>query len=129
QEHPLVVLFHGREGSVESPYIQQLMKQCAVRGWDSVVMHFRGCGPTPNRLARAYHSGETDDARQVFRSLKARIPKRLLFAVGFSLGGNMLVKLLGEQATPVVDAAIAVSAPIDLAACAGRIDQGFSRIY
>lgn len=126
---PLMVIFHGLEGSVDSPYAWQMMEAAEQQGWQSVVMHFRGCGPTANRLPRAYHSGDTGDARALLADLHAQHPERQLFCVGYSLGGNMLVKLLGEQHPPGIAAAVAVAAPIDLAACAGRIDQGFSKVY
>lgn len=126
---PLVVIFHGLEGSVDSPYAWQLITAAAAQGWNTLVVHFRGCGPSANKLPRAYHSGDTADALLVLQHLAAAQPQRKLATVGFSLGGNMLTKLLGETAQPPITAAVAVAAPIDLAACAGRIDQGFSKVY
>lgn len=126
---PLLIIFHGLEGSVDSPYAWQMMLKAASSGWNSVVMHFRGCGPTVNKLARAYHSGDTDDARRLLEQLHQQNPRRPLLAVGYSLGGNMLAKLLGEAPVTGLSAAAVVAAPIDLLACADRINQGFSKVY
>jgi hypothetical protein len=93
-------------------------------------MHFRGASEEPNRLARGYHSGETEDFNFVLRQLRAREPSVPLAVVGFSLGGNVLLKWLGEQggAAPVATA-VAVSVPFDLRGCAVAIGRGFSRVY
>ena len=127
---PLVVILHGLEGSMDSPYARRLMHAVAARGWTACVMHFRGCSGVPNRLPRSYHSGDTGDIAFVLDTLSARQPKRPLTAAGFSMGGNVLLKYLGERgvATPL-SAAVAVSVPFDLAAAAERLAQGFSRVY
>jgi uncharacterized protein len=129
---PLLVLFHGLEGSSNSHYARALMAACERRGWRALVSHFRGCSGSPNRLARAYHSGDSAEARWVLDRLHRThcSQGQALFAAGVSLGGNVLAKYLGEQehATPV-RAAAAVSAPIDLQAGAMRLAQGFNRIY
>ena len=93
-------------------------------------MHFRGCGGEPNRLARCYHSGETRDLAWVVEAIGRRFPERPLFAAGVSLGGNVLLKWLGELGpeAPLAGAA-AVSVPFDLGRSADRIEQGFSKIY
>jgi predicted alpha/beta-fold hydrolase len=93
-------------------------------------MHFRGCSGVPNRLLRSYHSGETGDIDQMVRTLSRRFPDRPLFALGYSLGGNALLKWLGEQgeAAPL-RAAVAVSVPFDLAIAAQTMARGLSRIY
>jgi len=93
-------------------------------------MHFRGCSGKVNRLARSYHSGETGDAKAWLESLAKHYPKSRLFAVGYSLGGNMLLKLLGEwgNSSPIT-AAVSVSAPMQLDVCANRMNKGFSRFY
>ncbi|RUM67719.1 MAG: hydrolase [Sulfurospirillum sp.] len=130
QERPVTVLFHGLTGSVRSPYILRTMERLGKLGFAVVLMHFRGCSGESNRLPRSYHSGDTADATLWLHEVKKRYPNSPLFAVGFSLGGNMLLKLMGEcGADALPDAAVAVSAPMDLAACAKRIDQGFSRLY
>ncbi|MEA3374244.1 MAG: hydrolase [Campylobacterota bacterium] len=127
---PIVVLFHGLEGSYESPYIQGIMHALKQAGFSSVLMHFRGCSGKVNRLARSYHSGETADAKAWFESLAERYPRSPLFAVGYSLGGNMLLKLLGEWGgTSPVTAAVSVSAPMQLDVCADRMERGFSKFY
>ena len=127
---PVVVVLHGLEGSSASPYAWGLLAAFERRGWSAVVMHFRGCGGEPNRLARSYHSGETGDLARVIEDLRRRFPHRPLFAAGVSLGGNVLLKWLGEigSRAPLAGAA-AVSVPLDLGQCAERIEQGFSKVY
>lgn len=127
---PLFVLFHGLEGCFYSPYANGLMKAFADAGWLAVMMHFRGCSGKPNRLARAYHSGEVEDARLFLTHLHNVFPHTVKVAVGISLGGNMLANYLAKyQGDERLDAATIVSAPLDLSACSQRIEQGFSRIY
>ncbi|WP_117235954.1 hydrolase [Vibrio maerlii] len=127
---PIFVLFHGLEGSFNSPYANGLMHAFAEQGWLSVMMHFRGCSGKPNKLARAYHSGETEDARQVLESIHQRFPNSSKVALGVSLGGNMLTNYLAKyDSNPIVNAATIVSAPLDLGACSVRIEQGFSKVY
>ncbi len=127
---PIFVLFHGLEGSFYSPYANGLMKAFADHGWLSVMMHFRGCSGKPNRLARAYHSGETEDPRFVLEYLRQQFPQRTIIATGVSLGGNMLVNYLARyRHDPLIDAANVISAPLDLAACSQRIENGFSKLY
>ncbi|PWI33693.1 hydrolase [Vibrio albus] len=129
-EKPLFILFHGLEGSFHSPYANGLMHAFAEQGWLAVMMHFRGCSGRANRLARAYHSGETDDARFFLNYLHQHFPKQNKVALGVSLGGNMLVNYLATyRHDPLVDAATIVSAPLDLASSSQRIEQGFSRVY
>ena len=127
---PIVIIFHGLAGSYESPYIKGIMSTLAKNGYNTVLMHFRGCSGKPNKLPRSYHSGETGDALYFINSLKKRFPQAKLFGVGYSLGGNMLLKLLGEvQNKSLLSAAIAVSPPMQLDICANAINQGFSKIY
>ncbi|MGF1753289.1 hydrolase [Vibrio makurazakiensis] len=130
-EHkPIFILFHGLEGSFESPYANGLMNAFADDGWLSVMMHFRGCSGKPNRLARAYHSGEVEDARFFLQHVHERFPKQPKVAVGISLGGNMLANYLADYSDdPLLTAATIISAPLDLASCSSRIEQGFSRVY
>lgn len=127
---PRVCLFHGLEGSIRSHYIGGLAAALQARGTRVTFMHFRGCSGEPNRLERAYHSGETGDMGLVIDTMAAREPATGLAAIGFSLGGNALLKYLGERGrdTPLA-AAAAVSVPFDLAVAAERIDRGFSRVY
>lgn len=127
---PIFILFHGLEGCFYSPYANGLMDAFAKQGWLSVMMHFRGCSGKPNHLARAYHSGETEDARWVLEYLRQQFPQQTIVAAGVSLGGNMLINYLADyRADPIVTAATVISAPLDLAACSQRIEQGFSKLY
>ncbi len=127
---PLVILFHGLAGSYKSPYILGTMKELNSNGFNSVVMHFRGCSGIMNTKAKSYHSGKTDDALEFIQSLHVRYKNSKLFAVGYSLGGNMLLKLLGElgEKSPL-SAAIAISAPMQLDICGDSMDRGFSKVY
>ncbi|MEN8175885.1 MAG: hydrolase [Pseudomonadota bacterium] len=126
---PLVLILHGLEGSLGSHYAG-LIGRLAKAGFQVVFMHFRGCSGEPNRLDRAYHSGETGDLDQVVRHLRARSGKTLHAAVGFSLGGNVLLKWLGEQgASAPLETAVAVSVPYRLADSARRLGHGMSRLY
>ncbi|MBI3523812.1 MAG: hydrolase [Betaproteobacteria bacterium] len=128
---PLLALFHGLEGSSDSHYARALMLAISQHGWRGVVVHFRGCSGEPNRLARAYHSGDSTEVDWILRRLRSR-HDAALFAVGISLGGNALLKWLGEQggaAAGVVTAAAAISAPLDLAAADAALSHGVSRLY
>ena len=127
---PLVVLFHGLEGSSRSHYALALMAAVRDAGWRGVVVHFRGCSGELNRLPRAYHSGDSAEVNWVLRRLKRS--NSALHAIGVSLGGNALLKWLGETgaaAGSVVDRAAAVSAPVDLTAAGNALDRGFNRVY
>lgn len=136
-ETPLVLLLHGLEGSAQSSYITRMLARVAARGWGACVLEFRGCGTTPNRARRLYHSGETSDIDLVARTLARRHPRRPLFAIGYSLGGNVLLKWLGEHAasdsgddsTRPISAAVAISAPYDLAPSAATLDRAFGGSY
>lgn len=127
---PLVVLFHGLEGSSSSPYAAALMHAVRARKWRGVVVHFRGCSGEINRLRRAYHSGDSTEIDWILRRLRERMPA--VYAAGVSLGGNALLKWLGEQqanAADVVTAAAAVSAPVDLMAAGDALGRGFNLVY
>lgn len=127
---PLVILLHGLAGSSRSGYIAGLQHSLPSQGFASVALNFRGCSGEMNRLARCYHSGETEDIGFLHRELRRRFPRRPLAAIGFSLGGNVLLKWLGEQGTDAdLFAAAAVSVPLVLSECADKLDRGFSRIY
>jgi len=123
---PLVVLFHGLEGSSDSHYARALMQEVALRGWNGVVPHFRGCGGMDNPLARAYHAGDAAEIRWIVARLAQRYAP--LLVAGVSLGGSMLLNYLAEdgaQALPL--AAAAISAPLDLTAASHRLDRGLGR--
>ena len=129
---PLVVLFHGLEGSSRSHYALATMADVLARGWRGAVVHFRGCSGELNRAPRAYHSGDSQEIDWILRRMRADLAHGApLFAVGVSLGGNALLKWLGEQgqAAAFVTAAAAVSAPHDLQAGAESLAHGFSRLY
>lgn len=127
---PIVVLLHGLTGSIESKYARGQMNALAAIGCRPVLMNFRGQSGEPNRLPRAYHSGDTGDINYLVRLLKQREPGTPIAAIGYSLGGNVLLKWLGEQGekAPVVTG-VAVSPPFDLSICAAAISQGLSRGY
>lgn len=128
-DRPIVTLFHGLAGSFTSPYIQGVMRSLERRGFASVLMHFRGCSGKANLLPRSYHSGDTADAKAWLLHLEKMYPNNLLYAVGYSIGGNMLLKLLGEEEHNPLKSAVSVSAPMDLAITAQTINQGFSKLY
>ncbi len=127
---PIVLILHGLEGSIQSSYVHGMLHAIAQQNWRGVCMHFRGCSGERNRLTRMYHSGETSDLSEVMAQLRQRESQAPLAAIGFSLGGNVLLKWLGETGTnnPLV-AAIAVSVPFELAKTIARMSQGFSRFY
>lgn len=127
---PLVIFLHGLGGSVSSSYVAGQMEAFNRQGWRVVLMHFRGASLEPNRLPRAYHSGDTSDLNYFLRVLQQREPNTKKAAVGISLGGNVLLKWLGEQGPQnLVDVAVAVSVPFVLRAVPERMSQGFSRLY
>ncbi|MEM1174246.1 MAG: hydrolase [Pseudomonadota bacterium] len=128
-DRPLLVILHGLESSSESTYAQMLMHNARAAGWDTCVMNFRDCGDYRNRLPRRYHAGETGDVR-FFLEQQANRRSGPIVAVGYSLGGNVLLKYLGESGdgTPL-SAAAAVCVPLDLKACSSRLNRGFSKIY
>jgi hypothetical protein len=129
---PLVALFHGLEGNSQSHYAKALMRACARAGWRGVVVHFRGCGGAPNRLPRAYHAGDGAEIGAVLGRMRRAARRAPLHAVGVSLGGNVLLKWLGEEgvaARDSVDRAAAVSVPMDLVAAGRLLDRGFNRVY
>lgn len=124
---PLVVLFHGLEGSSDSHYARALMLAVAQRGWQGVVPHFRGCGGVDNLLARAYHAGDAAEIRWILQRLATR--HTVLFAAGVSLGGSMLLNYLGEDGgNALPQAAAAISTPLDLTAASRRLDRGVGRL-
>lgn len=127
---PIILILHGFEGSIDSHYVKGLLQKIISHGWRAVFMHFRGCSGEPNRLARSYHSGETGDINIVAKALYEREPHTHFAAVGFSLGGNVLLKWLGETGeTNPLKAAIAISVPFELHKTSHRIQKGFSKIY
>ncbi|WP_145144363.1 hydrolase [Pseudomonas duriflava] len=127
---PVVLAIHGLTGSSSSHYILGLQLALARQGWACVGLNWRGCSGEPNLLPRGYHSGVTEDLAAVIDHLQAKRPKAPLYAVGYSLGGNVLLKYVGETGTRCpLKAAVSVSVPFRLDLCADRIGIGFSRIY
>ena len=127
---PLVVVLHGLTGSSTSHYVIGLQRALAAQGWASVAVNWRGCSGEPNLLPRSYHSGASEDLAEVIAHLRTQRPQAPLYAVGYSLGGNVLLKHLGEAGTASqLQAAVAVSVPFRLDQCADRIGLGFSRVY
>jgi uncharacterized protein len=130
---PLVVLFHGLEGGSESHYARALLVALSRAGWRGVVAHFRGCGGEPNRLPRAYHSGDHEEVAAMLAAICRLVPPPVsLYAVGVSLGGSALLNWLGRagpDASKVLAGAAAVSAPLDLMAAGLAIGRGLNRIY
>lgn len=125
----MVVLFHGLEGSSASAYARATAAHFGARGWRCALPHFRGCSGEPNRLPRAYHSGDSDEIDWILRRLRAGRAAPVC-AAGVSLGGNALLKWLGERgaaAAETVRRAAAVSAPVDLVAAGYALDRGFNR--
>lgn len=126
---PIVVVLHGLGGSIESHYAKSIMCQFKQKGWRTVLMHFRGCSGIPNRLDRTYHSGETSDFNYIINLLRKREPNTDFAAVGYSLGGNVLLKWLGEGGHDFLKTAVAVSVPFELHKAATKISQGICRAY
>jgi uncharacterized protein len=128
---PLVVVFHGLEGGSGSHYAGALARELGRRGWRGAVAHFRGCSGEPNRLPRAYHSGDAEEIRWILRRLAAESRDTPLFAAGVSLGGNALLKWLGQdvEAKHVLAGAAAISAPVDLMAAGDALGRGFNLVY
>jgi uncharacterized protein len=129
---PRLVILHGLEGTPQSRYARGMLAEAARRGWGADLMYFRSCAGTLNRARRLYHSGETGDLAFVVEHLVRQYEQAPLVFAGFSLGGNVLLKWLGERGADLpaqVRGAAAVSVPFDLARGARHIGQGFARLY
>jgi uncharacterized protein len=131
---PFVMLFHGLEGSSSSHYARSLMAHVESLGWSGVVPHFRGCSGEPNLAPRFYHSGDATEIDWIVRKLAARAKDNgagKFYASGVSLGGNALLRWLGESQhqAEIVDAACAISAPLDLAGGGEALSHGINMIY
>jgi len=128
---PLLLVLHGLEGSCHSHYVRGLLTLARAAGWRAVALNFRSCSGEPNWRPRFYHSGDTDDLDAVVRLLAKREPLVGIGAVGVSLGGNVLLKWLGEHgdaAPEQVAAAVAISTPYDLERCARVLDRGLAKV-
>ena len=129
---PRLLLLHGLEGAPRSHYVQGLFAACRARGWAMDLLIFRSCAGELNAARRLYHSGETEDLDLVLRRIAAEHPGAPLAVAGVALGGNVLLKWLGERGAdvpPTLRAAVAVSVPYDLARGSRHIEQGFARVY
>ncbi|MGL5742693.1 MAG: hydrolase [Legionella sp.] len=127
---PLIILLHGLGGSVRSAYVASLFNAFNQLGYRAVLMNFRGASGQPNRLPRAYHGGDTADFAYFLNLLKQREPTTKKAVVGISLGGNVLLKWLGETGTQsLIDAGIAVSVPFELHRVTEQMNKGLSRFY
>ena len=129
---PRVLLLHGLEGTIRSHYAQGLLNEAVRRGWGADLLIFRSCGSELNRAKRFYHSGETEDLSFVLDKVSTEYPTSAVAVAGVSLGGNVLLKFMGERGRSLpqqLKAAAAVSVPFDLARSSTRINRGFSRIY
>jgi uncharacterized protein len=128
---PLVLLFHGLEGSSASHYAKRIMSAVRQQGWRGVVVHFRGCSGEPNLLPRSYHCGDSAEVDWILKRLR-QIEHGEIYALGVSLGGNVLLKWLGEQqsqANAVIDKAVTISTSLDLPTTGKVLSQGFNRFY
>lgn len=127
---PQAIILHGLEGSLNSHYATPLIAALRAAGFSVTFLHARGCSGEPNRLPRRYHSGETRDLHHVLQTLSTRDESVTQVVVGISLGGNILLKYLGEgQVVDSLAAAVAISVPFDLANAAATLQTGFARIY
>lgn len=129
-DRPVVIVLHGLEGSVHSHYAGSLMCSLENAGFRPVFMHFRGCGGEPNRLPRSYHSGDTQDLAQLVGHINRTSESSVHAAIGFSLGGNVLLKWLGQTGdSNPLQFGVAVSVPFILADAANRLQRGLSHMY
>jgi len=122
---PLLVVCHGLEASSRASYVRGLVALAVDQGMAALAMNFRSCSGEPNRLPRIYHSGETSDLAHVVERAAAERPGRPILLAGFSLGGNVVVKYLGERGEDLpaeVAGAAAISVPFDLSRCAAALD-------
>ncbi len=131
---PFIVLFHGLEGSSDSHYARALMAHVTALGWSGAVPHFRGCSGEPNHAPRFYHSGDAQEVDWIIRRLVSEYKidaNAKFYAAGFSLGGNALLRWLGESQhhAEIIDAACAISAPLDLAGGGAALARGLNMIY
>src|SRR6185437_2845714 len=126
QDQPTVILFHGFEGNSRSHYAKRIMYYVEQFGWRGVVPYYGGCSEEINRRPTFYHAGQTEDMTFVINEIKLRTDREI-FAVGVSLGGNALLKYLGEHPDNQLNAALAISVPFNLDLCISKMDQGFNK--
>ena len=131
EKKPVVIIFHGLEGDSQSQYAKSLIGAALAKGWHGAVIHFRGCSGEANRLPRFYYAGDSLEINTMLARVRSTYPDNPIYAVGYSLGGNALLKWLGEfgnNSMLNISKAVAVSAPIDLKASAVSLDSGLNRI-
>ena len=127
---PLVIVLHGLEGHTRRRYVTQAFTSLKANGLRAVGLNFRGCSGSPNLTARGYHAGETEDLQFILKLLKKRFPDRPIMGLGFSLGGNVLLKFLGETGGEFLSAASVISVPYDLSAGTDALEKDvMARIY
>ncbi len=133
---PLVIFFHGLEGGSSSHYILSIINDLRNYNWRCAVIHFRGCSGAPNRLSRAYHAGDSIEIDWMLQRITNQAQTintiQPVYVIGVSLGGNALLKWLGEKgehAKAVVAGVATVSVPLDLAAAGSALDTGFNQVY
>lgn len=130
EESPVILLFHGLEGSSNSKYIHSMLHQSKQLGWRGIAVNLRGCSGEPNRLPNTYHSGETMTAQAVIEYAHHHWPKAPIFTIGYSLGGSILLNTLSKcKQASLVRAACVISVPFDLARGADRMNKGVSKLY
>ncbi|RMG56338.1 MAG: alpha/beta fold hydrolase [Acidobacteria bacterium] len=130
--HRLAILSHGLEGNTQRPYMLGMVRALNRRGWDALAWNFRGCSGEPNRKLRSYHSGATDDLHTVVRHALSRRPYEDVVLIGFSLGGNLTLKYLGERGDRIdrrIRKAVAISVPCDLESVAWKLTRPSNRLY
>jgi hypothetical protein len=126
----VVLILHGLGGSIDSHYTGGMLSALSRDGYTAALMYFRGCSGEPNRLSRSYHSGETGDLDFIIRHILRLQPEKKVAVIGYSLGGNVLLKWLGEQgAAAPATTAVTISVPFDLNSAALKLEQGLSQIY
>lgn len=131
-EQYLVVLLHGLEGDTRRPYMVNMAARLLEEGYDVLAINFRGCSGEPNRQLRSYHTGETRDLRFVMHWIVQHLPHRHFALIGFSLGGNVLLKYLGEEGDnclPGIQTGIAFSVPVHLPSSSLQLDRGVNQLY
>ncbi|MCF8236655.1 MAG: alpha/beta fold hydrolase [Saprospiraceae bacterium] len=132
ESNQLVILLHGLEGNTRRPYMIRMASRLLAAGVDVVALNFRGCSHEPNQILRSYHTGETGDLRFLIQWVEENFNHQNIALVGFSLGGNVLLKYLGEEGrhtSPRVSGGVAFSAPVHLASSSHQLDQGINRLY
>lgn len=127
---PILLLLHGLEGSVHSPYIQGMLDLARKNNWRAIAPHLRGSSGRINNLPESYHAGRTDDLETIFQHVYSRFPNARCAAVGYSLGGNLLLKYLGENPSQdFIKAAVGVSVPFDLEATVEKLGDSVGKLY